>query len=88
MNNKQLYQQRVIRRKERDNPLEKILQLMNQYHSIDLMEATVEEKDWAKERLYKRIMGIARHCSKDMQGTIKASLKNKLLWEATRNTLF
>jgi hypothetical protein len=33
-------------------------------------------------------MGIARHCSSDVQGTIKASLKNKALWEVTRNTLF
>lgn len=51
------------------------------------MSATSKEKEWAKSRLYKEIMGIARHLSNGMQGDIKASLRNKAVWENVRNRI-
>jgi len=60
---------------------------MNQYHSIDSMYATDEEKVWAKNRLETQILGILRHTSTAIHGSIKASFKNKALWEETRDYL-
>ena len=86
MNQKQAYQTRQIRRKERD-PLQKIVTLMNQYWAILLMDGTTEEKDWARERLAKQIRGLTNHVSPDICGDIKASLKFKEVWVRTRNTI-
>ena len=86
MNQKQNYQSRQIKRKERD-PLQKIVTLLNTYWSIDLMNGTVEEKAWAKERLAKQIRGLSNHISPDICGDIKASLKFKEVWVRTRNSI-
>ena len=86
MNDRQLYQQRVLRRKEKD-PTQRILTLMNQYWGIDNMHGTPEEKEWAKSRLRKDIMGIARHLSLGMQGDIKLSLKTRRVWETVRERI-
>lgn len=72
---------------EKKNPLLKIVRLMNQYHSIDLMYATPEEKEWAKSRLEDQIMGILRHTSPSIHGRIKASFKSKAVWDETREYL-
>lgn len=77
-----------INYEEKKNPIVKIIRLVNQYHSIDLIEyATKEEKEWAKQRLYKQIMGVLNHCSSDIRGQIKASIRNKDIWEMTRDSL-
>jgi hypothetical protein len=83
---KQQYTERVLRRKERD-PVQRVVTLVNQYWSIDQLVATDAEKQWAKERLYKQIMGISRHLSNGMQGDIKASLNNKSVWESVRERI-
>ena len=73
---------------ERNDPLQKLIRIINQYHSIDLIEhATNEEKNWAKERLYKDIIYTLKSCSSDIQGRIKASIKNKSIWENVRDDL-
>ena len=72
---------------EKKNPLQKVIRLINQFWSIDQMYASSEEKLWAKERLEQQIQGITRHLSKDIHGSIKASLKSKAVWESTREYL-
>lgn len=72
---------------EKKNPLLKIVTLMNNYHAIDSMYATPEEKQWAKDRLETQILGILKHTSKSIHGSVKASFKNKALWEETRDYL-
>lgn len=72
---------------EKKNPLMKIITLMNQYHSIDLMFATPEEKQYAKDRLETQVLGILKHTSTSIHGSIKASFKSKAVWEDTREYL-
>ena len=72
---------------EKKNPLMKIVSLMNQYHSIDDMFATPEEKTWAKNRLETQVRGLLRHVGTSVQGSIKASFKSKVVWEETRNII-
>lgn len=73
---------------EKINPIQRIIKLMNQYHSIDLVaNATQEEKDWAKKRLHGSIINTLKICSVDLQGRIKASIANKDIWEKTREEL-
>ena len=86
MSNRNHYQKQQVKRLHKD-PLQKIVTLMNQYWSIDLMEATRKEKDWAKERLAKQIKGLSNHISPQIKGDIHASLHNKDLWNMTRNII-
>lgn len=79
--------ERYVRNMERKNPLQKIVRLINQYWSIDLLHGTKEEKDWAKKRLYGYVMKELRNVSPDIHGQIKASLTNKDIWESTREIL-
>ena len=72
---------------ERKNPLFKITVLMNYFWAIDAMYATHEEKQHAKDQLESQVLGILRHLSKDIHGSIKASLKSKAVWESTREYL-
>lgn len=69
---------------ERKNPIIRIVYLVNQYHSIDLMEATKEEKEWAKERLSEEIRLASHTVSPSTRGLIRSCMKNKDLWETTR----
>ena len=73
---------------ERKNPLIKVARLINQYWSIDLMEATKAEKDWAKKRLHNTIMHISKDLGNGANTTIKMSLKSKEFWETSRNSFF
>lgn len=67
------------------NPMIGIALLMNQYHAIDLMEGTKEEKEWAKQRLAKQILGKSKGLSNILIEELKNSMKSKLLWEMLRN---
>ena len=79
--------ERKAYRDEKKNPLQKLIRLMNQYHSIDLMYGTPEEKSWAKSRLEKQIIGIMRYTSTSIHGSVKASFKSKAVWDDTREYL-
>jgi len=72
---------------DRKNPLMKIITMMNQYHSIDKMYASKEEKDWAKDRLKSEITHILKFHSSDIHGRIKASFHSIEIWEETREYL-
>lgn len=82
---------RESRQKELDkrNPLVVLTQLVNYYHSIDLMEGTDAEKQWAKDRLYKKISDkmFEARISRPTRSKIFASLKNKRIWEEERDRL-
>ncbi|MBT8449853.1 MAG: hypothetical protein KJO69_09195 [Gammaproteobacteria bacterium] len=81
-----MYYKKQVQRKERD-PLQRIVTLMNQYHSIDLMDGTRAEKEWAKERLETQIKKLANHISTHVKGDIFLSLKSKANWERVRNII-
>lgn len=72
---------------EKNDPLKKIIRLMNHFWAIDKMYATKEEKTWAKNRLETQILGILRHTSTAIHGSIKASFKSKAVWDDTREYL-
>lgn len=79
-----LAKEKQIHREEKRNPLQKIIRLINEYYAIDLMYGTPEEKKWAKDRLYRQIMGVMQYVSEDAHVSLKASLKSKDIWESTR----
>jgi hypothetical protein len=70
---------------EKKNPFMALNTLMNNYHAIDLMQATQAEKDWAKQRLTASIDQIAKTMNPYMQRLIQKSLKHKRIWEETRD---
>jgi len=74
-------------RNEKKDPLIKIIRLMNMFWSIDQMYATPEEKLHAKNRLETQILGVLRHTSTTIHGSIKASFKSKAVWDDTREYL-
>ena len=69
------------------DPTQKIISLMNTYHSIPLMDGTKEEKEWAQDRLSRQILGLANHISTQLKGDIQLSLKSREHWEATKNII-
>jgi hypothetical protein len=72
---------------EKKNPLLRISKLINQFHSIDLMYATYEEKEWAKKRLRFNILKISEGLNESMRSIIRISLNNKQYWENIRENL-
>lgn len=72
---------------DKKHPLQKIIMLMNQYWSIDVMFATAEEKTWAKNRLEYQIKGLMKHVGTAVHGRLKASFKSKATWVETRTYL-
>lgn len=72
---------------EKKNPLLRISKLINQFHSIDLMYATTEEKEWAKKRLRFTITKISEGMNDSMQSIIRISINNKQYWESVRENL-
>jgi hypothetical protein len=71
-------------RKSGFNPMIRIALLMNQYHSIDFMEGTKEEKRWAKSRLEKTIMDFSKGLSTILISQLKISMKSKAAWEGIK----
>jgi hypothetical protein len=82
-----------VKREVRDNrringnPLQSIAVLINQYHSIDLMPASKEDKEFTKQRIVREINEKMINVSKDIHPQLKASIKSKRVWEEFRNTI-
>lgn len=72
-------------RKRAYNPMMRVAILMNQYHSIDMMEGTKDEKQWAKKRLLKRVLKACSGLSPRLVSEIKSSTKSKYQWEYLKN---
>lgn len=70
--------------KERKNPIVRLVRLINQYHSIDSMDGTQDEKQWAKERLKKEIKKESKYVGKNFSNRISAFLNNREIWEEER----
>lgn len=73
------------KRKRGYNPMIRIAILMNQYHAIDLMHGTEEEKAWAKKRLEKRILSNTKMLSSILITQLKSSMKSKSMWEGIKS---
>ena len=73
---------------EKKFPIEKIKREMNFYHSIDAMDATPKEKQWAKKRLSRRLNNMIDYEIENESTKIqlKASIKSKDLWMKFRDS--
>lgn len=71
----------------RRNPLQRIAVLMNQYHSVDLMYGSKEDKEYTKQRIKNDIYKLMKYVSRDIHSSIKASFKSKDVWEMTRQSI-
>ena len=78
----------MFKRKKKDrgnNPMIFIATLINQYHAIDHMCGTKEEKEWAKARLEKKILNKSKNLSNTLITQLKSSMKSKYVWEVVKN---
>jgi len=66
------------------NPMYEISNLMNTYHSIDMMDY-IDDKDAAKRLIYKEVMRKSKRISETMNTKLKGALKSKQVWELMRN---
>ena len=71
----------------RKNPLQRIAVMINAFHAIDLMYGTKEEKEKNKELLKYEILSNLKYVGKDIISELKASLKNKSIWEDFRKRM-
>lgn len=71
----------------RKNPFQRIAVMLNAFHAIDMMYGTKEEKEKNKELLKYEILSNLKYLSEDIHSEIKASLKNKTVWEDLRKRL-
>jgi len=69
------------------NPFQRIAVLINQYHSVDLMYATKEDKEFTKSRIKKDVYRQLKYVSNDIHSTIKMSLRSKDIWDDTKDSL-
>lgn len=71
----------------RKNPFQRIAVMLNAYHAISDMYGTKEEKEKNKELLKSEILSNLKYVSEDIHSEIKASLKNKTVWEDLRKRI-
>lgn len=72
---------------ERRNPALKVSRLLNQYHSIDNLNATDKEKEKAKARLRREILSNGRRIGQRFQNMLTGYINNKNLWFEERDKI-
>lgn len=77
-----LLQERI---NERKNPSHKLIRMINQFHSIERLDGTREEKDWAKKRLRGMIYSQANNVGSHFSNMIGAYLNDENLWNRDRD---
>lgn len=75
-------------RQEKKQPLLELTRMINMYHSVDLMNLSDLDRQQAKNRLHKRILGTTKSISPNLINTVKSCLKNKDVWENVRESWF
>ena len=78
---------RAAKQKQIDqrNPVNKIIEMINYFHSIDTMDATSMEKELAKVELKEMIHKKTLDFSPSLRKRIANGLKNKNTWEMIRH---
>lgn len=69
----------------RRDPMARITKLINQYHSIDRLDGTEAEKEWAKKRLRGQIFHNTDRLSDRFVNMIDYYLSDRIAWEAFRD---
>ena len=86
------YTTSVLRAQEQSRKVQqsrflKVTNLLNNYHSIEQMDGTKEEKAWAKKRLYAEIHNATLNLNKDTQRLVRKALKSRRDWEDIKEQL-
>lgn len=71
----------------RESPFARVILLLNEYHSIDLLPATDGEKRWAKTRLLNTIVNESHELTPNNQQLIRSAIKSRKSWEEIRSKL-
>lgn len=73
--------------KERHNPTVKLVRLINQYHSIDMMYGSVEQKSFLRDDLRNLIFRTAYHVPVHLRARVPHWLDSKDEWEYSRERI-
>lgn len=66
------------------NPMFRIAELMNAYHSVDNMDYIID-KDEARRLISKEVIRKSKHISETLTTKLKGALKSKLVWNLMRD---
>lgn len=73
--------------KERHNPTVRLVRLINQYHSVELMYGTLEQKEALRADLRRLIHSTSYHVPVHIRARVPIWLDNKPEWEYSRENI-